>query len=318
MVVTRRNNISQELNDELRESMKIIDPHLHLFNLEQGDYQWLKPNNPPFWSDKTSINKSFTEKDLTLLPPLELVGFVHIEAGYDNNHPWRELTALEQSCDKPFKAIASIDLTSSSHDFSQCLTKLLSFRSFVGVRHILDEKASTLLTNKQVLSNIEELNDYAKNVVQGLIFETQLTLTEHAPVNALCEVISANPDISFVINHAGFPPADIQTIQWQRWQSNLVKLAMYPHVTVKCSGWEMNDRNYQAAWLNENLSVLFNLFGTKRMMLASNFPLCLFSKNNYQDYWKFIITSKFFIGLSEQEKSALSYDNALHFYHLNE
>lgn len=290
--------------------MKIIDPHLHLFLLELGHYHWLKAENPPFWPDKQRINQDYNETDLMLAAPLSLAGFVHIEAGFDNQQPWRELEILEQSCNKPFRAIANIDLTASSQHFNSVIKKLTEYRSFVGVRHLLDEQALSLLTNKQVLTNINRLND------NGLIFEVQLALIEHAPVNALCEVISNNPEISFIINHAGFPPADIDTIEWQRWQSNLTKLSGYPHVAIKCSGWEMTDRDCQASWLNNNLSLIFTIFGAKRVMLASNFPLCLFSHSDYQSYWLSIISSDFFQKLNKNEKSALCYDNALSWYRL--
>ncbi len=303
--------------------MKIIDPHLHLFNLNKGDYHWLKADKPPFWSDKQIINKTFSESDLVLESALELTGFVHIEAGFDNSQPWRELTFLEerrseQSCNKPFRAIANIDLTVSSQNFSQNLEKLAKFHSFIGVRHILDEQALSLLTNKQVLSNFKILNDFAAKMPQDLIFEAQLTLSEQAPVNALCEVINNNPDITFIINHAGFAPVNIQTIEWQRWQSNLLKLSIYPHVAIKCSGWEMTDRNYQADWLNKNLVLIFELFGKHKMMLASNFPLCLFSRSSYQDYWQSVVNGHFCQALTEQEKNALCYDNALKWYSIND
>jgi len=291
--------------------MKIIDPHLHLFNTEHGDYYWLKAENPPFWPDKQLISKTFTEADLLLEPSIELAGFVHIEAGFDNNQPWRELAALEQSCRKPFRAIASVDLTTSSHDFNSVIEELAKLPSFIGVRHLLDEQALPLLTNQQVLDNITTLNE------NGLIFEVQLALIDHITVNSLCDVIADNPEISFIINHAGFPPADRHTIEWQRWQSNLKKLSFFPHVAIKCSGWEMTDRNYQVAWLNKNLTLIFDIFGAQKMMLASNFPLCLFSHNSYQDYWQAIIHGDFFQALSKQEKSALCYDNALHWYGVN-
>ena len=297
--------------------MKIIDPHLHLFNLELGCYHWLKTENYPFWSDKQLINKSFNETDLTLTEPLSLSSFVHIEAGFDNEQPWRELAALEQACNKPFRAIANIDLVASRQQVNSVIEKLAELSSFVGVRHLLDEHALSLLTNKQVLDNIKTLNKNA------LVFDVQLPLIEHAPVNALCDVITENPEINFIINHAGFPPADIHTIEWQRWQSNLIKLSFYPHVAIKCSGWEMTDRNYQDNWLNENLSLIFSVFGAKKMMLASNFPLTLFnkrlsSKNNYQDYWQSLVNGDFFKTLTKQEKSALVHDNALRLYSLDE
>jgi predicted TIM-barrel fold metal-dependent hydrolase len=298
--------------------MKIIDPHIHLFNLEQGDYHWLKSDNSPFWPDKSAINKSFTESDLTLLPPLELAGFVHIEAGFDNSQPWRELEALEQSCNKPFQAIANIDLTASRHDFSQCLIKLAELRSFVGVRHILDEQALSLLSNKQVVNNLKVLNNYNYNAHVKLVFEAQLTLTDHASVNVLCDVINENPNINFIINHAGFPPACNHVKTRKLWQSNLLKIATHSNTAIKCSGWELTDRNYQAPWLNESLSVIFKVFGTKRMMLASNFPLCLLSKKAYQDYWALIISSDFVQALTKQEINALCYDNALYYYLLKQ
>ena len=97
--------------------MKIIDPHLHLFDLTKGSYEWLQANNPPFWSDKALINRSFNEGDLSLISPLSLAGFVHIEAGFDNQQPWRELNYLNNECQFPFAAIASIDLRLDSNSF---------------------------------------------------------------------------------------------------------------------------------------------------------------------------------------------------------
>ncbi|MBL0709806.1 MAG: amidohydrolase family protein [Colwellia sp.] len=297
--------------------MKIIDPHIHLFNIEQGDYNWLKPDNPPFWLNKSLINKTFNENELTLNAPLQLISFVHIEAGFDNNKPWRELAMLDQSCKKSFRAIATVDLTISSQCFNNTIEKLLLLPSFIGVRHILGEQGLSLLTNAQVLKNFKSLNNlssFAKEQNKKLIFETQLPLTENEPINTLCNVISDTQNISFIINHAGFPPADRQSIEWQYWQSNLVKLSKFDHVVIKCSGWEMTDRNYQHTWLNESMSFILKTFDCDKVMLASNFPLCLFSKSSYQDYWQSLIDSEFFQDLNNQEKSALCYDNALKWY----
>ena len=71
--------------------MHIIDPHIHLFALAQGKYHWLKPENPPFWPDKYKICRNVTEQELSLTKPLHLDGFVHIEAGFDNERPHLEI-----------------------------------------------------------------------------------------------------------------------------------------------------------------------------------------------------------------------------------
>jgi len=293
-------------------AMKIIDPHLHLFDLTQGNYHWLKADAPPFWPNKSIINKSFSEQDLALNSPLTLAGFIHIEAGFDNERPWRELAALEQSCHQPFRAIATIDLTANEAAFKQALTQLIGYDSFVGVRHILDEQVANLLADSQVQRNISVLNEMAKH--RHLIFETQLTLSVDTPIKALCQLFKNNPNIVFIINHAGFPPNDINSLAWQHWQQSLQALATFEQVAIKCSGWEMRAADYSADWLNTVLTTIYTIFGANKIMLASNFPLCLFSHNNYHDYWHAILASTFFQSLNEQQKSAISYDNALHWY----
>lgn len=308
MVVTLHNKV-------MIAKMKIIDPHIHLFNLEQGQYFWLKAESPPFWPDKSIIHKSFNEAALTLAPAIELFGFVHIEAGFDNEKPWRELITLESSCHRPFRAISAINLTDSSENFKKHLAKLAKCQSFVGVRHIFDEQALSLLTQKQVIENFNTLNNFAANLGnQRLVFESQLPLFENNGVSEFCKVIKENTQIRFIINHGGFPPSDADTNEWRSWQNNLRKLSLYSHVAIKCSGWEMVERKYKQAWINKSLTSVFNIFGVKRVMLASNFPLCLFSKSSYYEYWQSIINSQFFTGLTEVEKSALCYDNALHWY----
>lgn len=300
--------------------IKIIDPHLHLFDLKQGEYHWLKADTPPLWPDKPLINKSFNEKDLALKAPLSLTGFVHIEAGFDNAQAWRELSYLQESCQLPFTAIASIDLTLETTNFTNQLNQLLDYTSFCGVRHILDDQALSLLNCKQVQENIHTLNNLANkcHTKRHFIFEVQLPLDDNPSVNSLCDVISHNKNLTFMINHAGFPSQNLESNSWDNWRVNLTQLSLFDNTAIKCSGWEMIDRQYthQRDWLNMNLESCFNAFGTHRMMLASNFPLCLFTHSNYDAYWQSLLNTPFMQAKNEQEKSALCYHNALKYYGL--
>jgi len=258
--------------------MKIIDPHLHLFNLEQGDYQWLKADNPPFWPDKKKIFHSFTEKDLQLPPPLELTGFVHIEAGFDNQQPWREIIWLEMSCSLPFRSIASINLLLPSNEFQQVVDKLCQYESVVGVRDILDDNAFAYLSNPVVQKNLAIL---AK---QQLIFECQMPLTDVVATTQLIKVLNELPTLKLVINHAGCPPENVNSEPWEDWQQSLQSLSNFKNISIKCSGFEMINRNYSATWQQRVINQCLKTFGLKKTMLASNFPLCLF-KTNYQKGW---------------------------------
>ncbi|HAD88873.1 MAG TPA: amidohydrolase, partial [Alteromonas macleodii] len=85
-------------------SITWIDPHIHFFALNEGHYGWLKPANAPFWPDKKAIAKHTTEHMLYCASLGQLGGFVHIEAGYDNERPWREIAFLERHCTLPFRS----------------------------------------------------------------------------------------------------------------------------------------------------------------------------------------------------------------------
>lgn len=302
--------------------MKLIDPHLHLFNLTQGDYHWLDSKAPPFWPDKAIINRNFCELDLALNKSTELAGFVHIEAGFDNEQPWKEIEYLESSCLKPFSCIAAIDLLAPSDQFTVTLEKLISYNSMVGVRHILDEQAGSILNDTQALNNFNSLNQHK------LVFETQLPLAsinekddkkennQSKTITTLRNVIANNRNTTFIINHAGFPPLNSTSQAWRQWKNNLAKLANNSNTVIKCSGWEMIDRKYNEQWLSACLSACIEAFSVERVMLASNFPLCLFSHKSYNDYWSSIINSTILGSYSTQQKSALLYSNALKFYRL--
>lgn len=294
--------------------MKIIDPHLHLFALSQGKYHWLKDENPPFWPDKDKINRSFDETDIALSQDLSLQGFVHIEAGFDNEEPWRELSYLESSCQLAFRSIAGINLLDSQVEFAQSLEKLSAQSSFIGVRHILDEQALSILKNDLAQANFTQLNNYSRQ--NKLIFESQLNVTDTPACELVFQLISKQVDTLFIINHMGFPALNSKSSAWQHWHKNLTKLASLPNIAIKCSGWEMINRNYSSHWVEQCLNACLEAFTTKRVMLASNFPLCLFSQQSYQSYWQELIGSKAIQALSINEKSALSYDNALSNYHI--
>jgi L-fuconolactonase len=88
-------------------STKIIDPHLHFFNLLEGQYTWLQGANPPAWSNLDKIKQPISVAELIKSTDFELVGLVHIEAGFDNNQPVKELNWLAKHIKTiPYKAIS--------------------------------------------------------------------------------------------------------------------------------------------------------------------------------------------------------------------
>ena len=258
------------------ESTGIIDPHLHLFDLQQGNYAWLKPSQAPFWPDKHKIARNFSEQDLKLAANMHLTGFVHIEAGFDNQQPWREIDWLERQCQLPFKSVACADLCSL--DFPEQIQQLSQHSSVVGIRHILDDKAFTILTHPQINHHFELLAHL------GWSFDAQLSLDDSRGVDALLQLIKCFPSVAIIINHGGFPPE--QNSERQTWLANLQKLSEHPNVAIKLSGWEMTHRQWTCNYLQEITTLCLQIFGSERVMLASNFPLCTFSYS-YSELWHY-------------------------------
>lgn len=304
--------------------MKIIDPHLHLFDLNQGEYAWLKPECPPFWPDKPLIAKNFSEHDLTLKAPLTLAGFIHIEAGFNNQQPWREIAWLENTCKLPFRSVALLDITLPAADFLSQLNKLKSYQSVVGIRYILDADALTILNNKNCTDNLATLAGHQ------LSFDLQIPLTNHAAVDKLMAILTNTPELKVCINHAGWPPISSEkysekgNAQATQWLQSLKRLASCDNVYIKCSGFEMVARNYSISWAYNIIHQCIETFGISRVMLASNFPLNLF-RNSYQNTWlcylNLTANSQSNIEVSDighsyntEQLTALCFSNARKFY----
>lgn len=281
---------------------KIIDPHIHLFDLSKGQYQWLHPNNPPFWSDKHIIQKSFTERDLTLNSHFTLEGIVHIEAGFDNEFPIKEINLLKSTITQtPFKVIAFIDMALPAKKFNAQLTHLQSHCKslLIGIRHIMEGDDIDLIFNENILSNLTTLAE------KNLIFEAQFEIHDLKSTEQLTYYANNLPNLKIVINHCGLVTKD----KYHLWQRAVTILSSLSNIHIKCSGWEMDNRQYEQLWLQKIINHLINSLGENRIMLASNFPLCLFSKS-YTDLWQSYLD----LNLPNNIWQAISFDNAKDIY----
>ncbi|WP_018691661.1 amidohydrolase family protein [Algicola sagamiensis] len=257
--------------------MKIIDPHVHLINRSVGDYFWLDHQNPPYWKNKKLIDRTHMLPDLSLKEPLELTGFVHIEAGFDNKAPWREITWLDGYVDMPFKTIGFSDLLSK--DFSQCLERQIIYPHFVGVRHILEEEAQQILSHSFCKQHLSLLAN------SGLLFEAQINCADSASWQSLCRMLDQIPDLKVILTHSGLAGAQGKVVDQNAWKKGIKSLANYPNCAIKCSGWEINLTLNQNNHISDIVTYIVSEFGYDRTMLASNFPLCQMAME-YQSLWE--------------------------------
>ena len=317
--------------------INIIDPHLHLFDLERGQYDWLKAESPPAWPDKKGINKSYGDTDLQQPASFSVSGYVHIEAGFDNELGHREIANVEQRASLPQRSIGFIDITLEPAEFINEFNNQAQYRSTVGIRHIVETlnltaENSTLLeqdaaTNevKRITSILENVNSY-KNLTflqkHNGIFELQCDVNNRELVVQIFTFFQRLPNLQLVLNHAGFAPSAFDengqaNAAFDDWKLNTELLTRRPNIAVKCSGFEMVDRLYGKSQIQAVLMHCINVFGLDNVMLASNFPLCEFSVT-YEHYWQQIfevLEQMVNDGLIKAEhKKALYFDNAFRIY----
>ncbi|KZN29610.1 hypothetical protein N480_07750 [Pseudoalteromonas luteoviolacea S2607] len=275
--------------------MNIIDPHLHFFDLVKGDYAWLK-DNPPNWPNIEKIRQNHLPDALCSSAQFKLSACVHVEAGFDNHEPRRELDWLAEVLPTlPYKAVAYAPIDAEKAVFCDKLDAL-SDASLIAIRDITEGSDATRLLSKNVADNIALLHQ------RGCHFEAQFELVNLPIVQRLFDIYSTLPNATLVINHAGFMARS------QSWQNALDTLASLKNCVIKFSGHEMLN---SPMCPKEQLAVLLDSFGEDRIMLASNHPVCLILRS-FEQQWQ-----HYFEVVSATAPSVwrkLSFDNAQRVY----
>lgn len=279
-------------------SERIIDPHVHFFNLLDGQYEWLQGSNPPSWPNLETIKRPINAAQLQQTSPFEIIGLVHIEAGFDNKNPINELNWLAQHLHgENYKAVGFACIDSPPEDFNNAINAL-SHSSLVGIRDITEGADATRLTHPNCLDNLTLLNDCQ------LMFEAQFNVENLAITDQLIKYCQQLPNLHVVINHAGLPN------NLSLWQEGIRRLAHIPNCTIKFSGFELFTAILQTQQ-QACFDFILQCFGQQRVMFASNFPVCQIN-SSYQQRW----LSNFALCKTHSLWQQLSYKNARHCYQL--
>ena len=100
-------------------------------------------------------------------------------------------------------------------------------------------------------------------------------LTLPPQLQAAIELVKMCPDVSFVLDHISKPY--ITKGEMEPWARQIRELALSPNVVVKVSGMvtEANWHAWRPADFQPYLDVLLEVFGPKRLMFGSDWPVCL-------------------------------------------
>ena len=292
--------------------LRIVDPHIHLWDLSTGLYPHFEKPSVSFIGDNTAIARSYLLAEFLEEGEGRVVveGAVHVEAlPTDALRELEVLQAVASSASIPIGVIAGGDLTDPQ--FGQYLDKCEASPAFRGVRQVLNRHpvgefnyvAADFMADPQFSKGLNELGR------RGGVFDLQIY--PHQMDDAARQAAAAG-GTQIVLNHAGMW-VDRNASGWRQFKQGLRTLAAEPNVTVKISGLGMFDLDWTTESIRPLVLETLEAFGPDRSMFASNFPVDkLFS--SYTAVWEAFdaITSD----LSESERANLFSATAKRIYRL--
>ena len=251
----------------------------------------------------SDIQRDFYPQDLKpLLIENKLDGCVAVQADQSENETF---FLLEQAEQEPMVkgVVGWVDLKSLLVE--ERLQYFSLFKKIKGFRHIVQGEPDTnFLLRTDFCHGIKLLKKF-NFTYDILIYPKQLETT--------IKFVSRFPDQPFVIDHLAKPL--IKEGKMNNWKKEIVELAKFENVFCKVSGMvtEANWKTWNEADFKSYLDVVFESFGTKRLMYGSDWPVCLVAASYNK---QLSIVEDYLASFSESERGDVMGNNAQRFYNL--
>lgn len=274
-----------------------IDSHQHFWKYNPTDYGWI--------DDRMKILKrDWLAGDLE--PVLLEAGFAGSVAVQARQTPeeTRWLLNLAEKHDFIKGVVGWVDLCSED-DLKRQLDEFCKSPKLVGVRHVVhDEPEDNFMLSDDFLKGISILKEY--NLTYDL-----LLFPKHLPVARI--VVSMFPEQKFVVDHIAKPL--IRDRVTDPWKDDIMMLSENKNVWCKLSGMVT-----EADWVNHTpgdfrpyLDVVFKAFGPGRLMIGSDWPVCLVSRK-YREVIN--IVEDYISGMQNEVRQKILGLNCIDFYGL--
>ena len=275
---------------------RIADAHLHLWDAQAYDYPWLRDRPVEFrYGDYGALPRRYLVEDYWRdAGEWKVVRGVHVEAEWDPHDPAGEMNFIaELRRQHGFPTVAVAQAWLDRDDCAAVLEAQASHPFVRGVRH---------KPRPGMMDDARWRAGYRRLAPLRLHFELQ------APWRQLDEAARLArdfPDTTIVLNHAGLPA----TADLSGWRRAMGALAACPNAMVKICGLG----NLDAAAKREALLAVIELFGARRTMFASNYPVDSLRDSFERIYAGFDEATR---GFSPAERRDLFHDNAVLIYRL--
>lgn len=273
-----------------------LDSHQHFWKYNPVRDSWIN-------DEMSVIRRDFYPQDLNpLLSQNKIDGCVSVQADQSEEETMFLLEQAEKN--SIIKGVVGwVDLRSPAVE--DRLQYFSQFKKIKGFRHIVQaEPDDEFLLRKYFCNGIKALKQF-NFTYDILIYPKQL--------NAAIEFVSRFPDQPFVIDHLAKP--FIKEGRMDNWEKAMTTLAGFENVFCKISGMvtEANWNTWKQSDFKPYLDLVFEKFGTKRVMYGSDWPVCLVAAS-YKS--QLSIVENYLASFSESEKNEVMGGNAKRIYQL--
>lgn len=279
--------------DNLFEMMR-LDAHQHFWLYSPAEYGWINEKMP-------GLKRDFLPQDLApLLAANAFDGSIAVQARQSLEET-RWLLEIAEQNDLVKGVVGWVDLCSP--DLTEQLEQFTRRPKFLGVRHLLqDEPDDLYMQRPDFRAGIAKLAEF------DLAYDL-LLYPRHLPV--ALKLVREFPQQRFLLDHIAKPEIAIGVLE--PWERDLRELAQAENVWCKLSGM-VTEARWNEWWDGDflpYLDVVFEAFGSGRLMIGSDWPVCTLSSTYSETVG---IVMKYLHKLTPNEREAVLGENCARFY----
>jgi len=273
-----------------------IDSHQHFWIFDPVRDSWIN-------DQMLAIKRDFSPVDL--LPVLQqhgIDGCVSVQASQTDDET---MFLLDHAAANPFVKGVVGWVNLKADDLDEQLQQYKKYDKLKGFRHVLQsEPDDQYMLQPAFQKGIGMLEKYGYTY-DILIFPQHLPFADQLADNF--------PNQKFVVDHLAKP--HIKDQQISDWKRDIEALAKHENVFCKISGMltEADWGNWKPEDFTPYLDVIFNAFGSNRVMFGSDWPVCLVA-GGYEGTRQ--VTQSYTSKLSVTEQEQFWGGNAISFYNL--
>jgi len=282
--------------------MRIIDTHVHIWDLEKVQYPWLQ-------GDNSILNRTWRIEEVENdRREAGVIAGVLVQAS-GNIEDTELMLDTAHKTDWICGIVGWLPLMDANATQQLLEERFLKEKYFKGVRHHVHvEKDPKWLLQPTVLESLKLIASF------DIPYDVVGILPSH--IETVIEVAAKIPHLRMVFDHLNWPPISTKE-KFGNW-GKLMKIAVqHKNLYAKISGLGTASGDFQdrtAADIKPYMEFVLEHFGTERCFCGGDWPVSMLA-NNYIKTWQ---ATKDILNdlLNDEEKDKVVFSNANNFYNL--